>query len=51
MRNNSTYIPQYSHEDVEILAQESIYKGFMRVEKLKLRHRLFETQEIGRAHV
>lgn len=34
--------PQYQHEAVEIEAREVVYGGFFKMEKLRLRHRLFE---------
>lgn len=33
--------PAFNHDDVEVTAQEMVYRGFFRIEKLTLRHRLF----------
>lgn len=35
----------YSHKDVEIQSREFIYTGFVRVEKVSLKHRLFNQSE------
>lgn len=35
----------YSHQDVEIQSRETLYSGFLRVEKVSLRHRLFNQTE------
>ena len=32
----------YSHQDVEIQSRDILYSGFIRVEKVSLRHRLFQ---------
>lgn len=34
--------PQYQHEAVEVAARDVVYQGFFKMEKLRLRHRLFE---------
>jgi len=33
--------PQYQHEAVEVEARDVVYQGFFKMEKLRLRHRLF----------
>lgn len=33
--------PEFTHDDVEIIAREELYKRFFRVEKFVLRHKLF----------
>lgn len=33
----------YSKQDVEICSRETLYRGFLRVEKIQFRHRLFQT--------
>lgn len=38
---NITQCATYSHQDVEIQSREILYSGFIRVEKVSLRHRLF----------
>ena len=35
----------YSHDDVKIQSQESVFSGFIQVEKVSLRHRLFNQTE------
>lgn len=43
--------PQFTNTDVEIIRREEMYKRFFRVEKLFLRHKLFNgewSEEIGR---
>ena len=43
--------PQFTRDDVEILRREELYKRFFRVEKVFLRHKLFNGgwgSEIGR---
>ncbi len=35
----------YSHDDVKIQSQESVFSGFIQVEKVSLRHRLFNQAE------
>jgi ADP-ribose pyrophosphatase len=43
--------PEFKRDDVEIIRREELYKRFFRVEKVFLRHRLFEggwSNEIGR---
>lgn len=43
--------PEFKRDDVEIIRREELYKRFFRVEKVFLRHRLFEGgwgNEIGR---
>jgi ADP-ribose pyrophosphatase len=43
--------PQFTSDDVEIVRREELYKRFFRVEKIFLRHKLFEGgwgKEIGR---
>lgn len=43
--------PQFTRDDVEIVRREEMYKRFFRVEKIFLRHKLFEGgwgKEIGR---
>lgn len=43
--------PEFSRDDVEIIRREELYKRFFRVEKVFLRHKLFNGgwgQEIGR---
>jgi ADP-ribose pyrophosphatase len=43
--------PEFKRDDVEIIRREELYKRFFRVEKVFLRHRLFEGgwgSEIGR---
>jgi ADP-ribose pyrophosphatase len=43
--------PQYTRDDVEIVRREELYKRFFRVEKIFLRHKLFEGgwgEELGR---
>ena len=43
--------PEFTRDHVEILRSEELYKRFFRVEKIFLRHRLFEggwSREIGR---
>lgn len=38
---NSKNVPQYGHEDVQLVAEEPGYRGFFRLLRLRLRHRLF----------
>ena len=33
---------QFQRDDVEILQENTVYKGFFRMQKIRLRHRLFE---------
>jgi ADP-ribose pyrophosphatase len=43
--------PQFTRDDVDIIRREEMYRRFFRVEKIFLRHKLFEGgwgQEIGR---
>lgn len=43
--------PQFTRDDVEIIREENMYKRFFRVDKIFLRHKLFEGgwgKEIGR---
>lgn len=43
--------PEFTRDDVEIIRSEQLYKRFFRVEKIFLRHRLFDggwSREIGR---
>lgn len=43
--------PQFTRDDVEIIREEKLYKRFFRVDKIFLRHKLFEGgwgKEIGR---
>jgi ADP-ribose pyrophosphatase len=43
--------PQFTRDDVEIVREEKLYKRFFRVDKIFLRHKLFEGgwgKEIGR---
>ncbi|MEO0442848.1 MAG: NUDIX domain-containing protein [Pseudomonadota bacterium] len=35
--------PSYGTKDVEVLSKENRYQGFFRMEKIKLRHRLFSS--------
>ncbi|MDM1249141.1 NUDIX domain-containing protein [Acinetobacter sichuanensis] len=42
---NITKHATYSHQDVEIQSRETLYSGFLRVEKVSLRHRLFNQTE------
>jgi len=43
--------PEFNRDDVEVIGSEVLYKRFFRVERIKLRHKLFKggwSQEIGR---
>lgn len=35
----------YNHTDVEIISRENIYKGFVQVEKVEFKHRLFNQKD------
>ena len=35
----------YTHHDVEIQSRELVFRGFVQVEKVSLRHRLFQQTE------
>lgn len=37
--------PSYTSKDVEITSRESLFRGFIQVEKVSLRHRLFNQSE------
>ncbi|CAI3122173.1 ADP-ribose pyrophosphatase [Acinetobacter calcoaceticus] len=37
--------PSYISEDVEITSREYVFRGFIQVEKVSLRHRLFNQSE------
>ena len=41
------YKPQFKHDDVEILERSWIYRGFVQLESVTLRHRLFKDQSFG----
>lgn len=47
MYKDSIYKPQFTHKDVEIIEQNWLYQGFVKVESTLLRHRLFQTQDFG----
>ena len=47
MTNIFPYIPQFDHGDVEVLDRQQCYRGFVHVEKLQIRHRLFANQDFG----
>lgn len=47
MYKNSVYQPQFTHDDIEILEQKWLYRGFVQVELSLLRHRLFKDQKFG----
>jgi ADP-ribose pyrophosphatase len=34
-------LPQFTHDDVEIIERETVWKRFFRIDRLRLRHRLF----------
>ena len=38
----ATQDPVYTHSDCEVLERERVFKGFFSVDKLKLRHKLYE---------
>lgn len=43
--------PEFNRDDVEIIGRETLYKRFFRVERVSLRHKLFDggwSKEIGR---
>ena len=35
----------YSKQDMDVLSRETLYRGFLRVEKVHLRHRLFQSTQ------
>ncbi|MEM9995263.1 MAG: NUDIX hydrolase, partial [Acinetobacter pittii] len=37
--------PSYTSKDVEVTSRESLFRGFIQVEKVSLRHRLFNQSE------
>ncbi len=41
----ATYHAQFSNQDVEVVAQQMLYQGFVQVESITLRHRLFDTAQ------
>ena len=41
------YQARFSHDDVEVLDRQQRYRGFVSVESLSLRHRLFASQDFG----
>lgn len=47
MTNIFSYQPQFDHGDVEVLDRQQCYRGFVHVEKLQIRHRLFANQDFG----
>lgn len=47
MYKNSVYQPQFTHDDIEILEQKWLYRGFVQVELSLIRHRLFTNQEFS----
>ena len=47
MTNIFPYRPQFDHGDVEVLDRQQCYRGFVHVEKLQIRHRLFANQDFG----
>ena len=48
MTKDFDYKPQFNHADVEILERSWIYSGFVKLESVTLRHRLFEDGRFGR---
>ncbi len=49
MHDDLTYKPQFTTQDVEILQTQSIYRGFVQVESVTVRHRLFASRQFGTA--
>jgi ADP-ribose pyrophosphatase len=47
MCDDLIYKPQFSSQDVEILQQQTLYRGFVQVESVTLRHRLFATRKFS----
>lgn len=45
MRDDSIYQPQFSMQDVEIIEKQFLYQGFVQVESVTIRHRLFQNSE------
>lgn len=37
----------YSHQDVQIESRQTLFRGFLQVEKVSLRHRLFQRPDFG----
>ena len=48
MTRHFHYKPQFDHNDVEILDRSWIYSGFVKLEAVTLRHRLFKDQSFSR---
>lgn len=48
MIKDFNYKPQFNHHDVEILQRSWIYRGFVQLESVTLRHRLFKDHHFGR---
>lgn len=48
MTNVFNYAPLFNHDDVEILDRSWIYSGFVKLETVTLRHRLFKDQSFSR---
>lgn len=38
--------PSYTSKDVEVTSREPLFSGFIQVEKVSLRHRLFNQSEL-----
>lgn len=47
MCNPANYRPQFFTADVELVQQQSLYKGFVQVDMVALRHRIFATTEFS----
>ncbi|WP_232305555.1 NUDIX domain-containing protein [Gilvimarinus polysaccharolyticus] len=43
--NVLTAAPMFDRDDVDVVAQQDLYRGFFRAEAVQLRHRLFRTGE------
>ena len=48
MNKDFNYKPIFSHKDVEILQRSDLYHGFLQLESVTLRHRLFKNHQFGR---
>lgn len=48
MRKDFNYKPQFKHNDVEILERSWLYRGFVKLESVTLRHRLFKDHAFGK---
>ena len=47
MRSKSQSIVTYGKNDVEIIARETLYRGFFSIEEIRFRHRLFNGEMSG----